>query len=86
MGEKKAASDVLGPEAKREGGSREKEAESDVSAGEKWMSFQISAPEIGMNAEQIERGFEFFTQVDESTTCSTAVPVCDWQSPRNYVR
>ncbi|MEG4224992.1 hypothetical protein QUA35_01270 [Microcoleus sp. N9_B2] len=57
FGEKEAASDVLDPEAQPEGGSREKEAESEISATKKWMSFQVSDTRIGMNAEQIERVF-----------------------------
>lgn len=57
MGSNEAESDVLGPEAKREGRSREQEAESDISAGEKWISFKFSAPGIRMNADKIERVF-----------------------------
>ncbi len=57
FGDKEAASDVLDSETQREGGSREKEAESDISAGKKWMIFQVSDTRIGMNAEQIERVF-----------------------------
>ncbi|MEG3840689.1 ATP-binding protein [Microcoleus sp. herbarium14] len=68
LGQEEAKSDVLGLEAKREGGRREKEAESDISAGEEWISFKVSDTGIGMNAEQIERVFQPFTQADESTT------------------
>lgn len=57
FGQKEAASDVLNSEAQREGWSREKEAESDIWAGKKWMNFQVSDTRIGMNAEQIERVF-----------------------------
>lgn len=57
FGEKEAAWDVLDSEAQRKWGNRKKEAESDISAGKKWMSFQVSDTRIGMNAEQIERVF-----------------------------
>ncbi|MEG4502605.1 ATP-binding protein [Microcoleus sp. F6_B4] len=68
IGSEAVASDVLGLEAKREGGKKEKKLESDISAGEEWISFKISDTGIGINAEQIERVFQGFTQADESTT------------------
>ncbi|MEG4808354.1 ATP-binding protein [Microcoleus sp. F8-D3] len=68
IGSEEVASDVLGLEAKREGGKKEKKLESDISAGEEWISFKISDTGIGINAEQIERVFQGFTQADESTT------------------
>ena len=68
LGEEEVESDVLGVEAKGEGEKRKKESESDISAGEEWISFKVSDTAIGMKAEQIERVFQAFTQADESTT------------------
>ncbi|MEG4575965.1 ATP-binding protein [Microcoleus sp. N3A4] len=68
LGQEKVESDVLGLETKWEGETSEKELESDISAGEEWISFKVSDTGIGMNAEQIERVFQAFTQADESTT------------------
>ena len=67
LGEEEVKSDVLSLEAKREGEKRKKESESDISAGEEWISFKVSDTGIGMSAEQIERVFHAFTQADEST-------------------
>ncbi len=34
---------------------------------EEWISFKVSYTRIGMNPDQIERAFQHFTKVDEST-------------------
>ena len=46
----------------------EREQKSELSDWEEWISFKVSDTGIGMNAEQIERVFQAFTQADESTT------------------
>jgi signal transduction histidine kinase len=44
------------------------EQESEFSDWEEWISFKVSYTGIGMNPEEIEKAFQHFTKVDESTS------------------
>ena len=47
----------------------EQEQASELSDLQEWISFKVSYTGIGMNPEEIEKAFQLFTKVDNSTGC-----------------